>query len=523
MIIINSAAYVNSEFQTEFGKIPPSMLPIGNRKLIEHQYESLVKAFPGEAILLSLPLSFASIDQCIDDHLPSDLKLVFVPDYFSLAEAILYILNVECLDVNSVRLLHGDTLLNEYPQGEDLISVSDSTDDYIWEHEGITQGKDLVWNGFFSFSCSRLLIKSLALSKGVFVDAVKYYKKSKALSVFEVGDWYDLGHINTYFKSRSRITTQRSFNSLQVSSGIVVKKSDSPLKIVSEAQWFNAIPCSLRKYTPQLIDSGEDENSNAFYAIEYLPMSPLNEVYVHGLNTVSYWSRIYKLLGRFMGDCRAEYYAESEGLLIEQANELYRTKTKRRFSEYISTSCCESNSIIKYKNRKMPSLSFILDDCIRRVDLLPIVPAVIHGDLCFSNILYDSRSNAIKVIDPRGVDENDEFMLFGDQKYDLAKLTHSVLGMYDFIISGRYKIIKSDECGVELFFSDGARVLEIQESFLSASYIPEVTVLDCMPLTILLFLSMLPLHSDNAGRQEAMLLNAVRLYSEYILTGGDKE
>ena len=35
-------------------------------------------------------------------------------------------------------------------------------------------------------------------------------------------------------------------------------------------------------------------------------------------------------------------------------------------------------------------------------------------------------------------------------------------------------------------------------------------------LTILLFLSMLPLHDDNPSRQEAMLLNAMRLYKTYI-------
>jgi hypothetical protein len=37
MILITSAAYVNSEFQIEFGKIPPSFLPVGNKRLFEHQ------------------------------------------------------------------------------------------------------------------------------------------------------------------------------------------------------------------------------------------------------------------------------------------------------------------------------------------------------------------------------------------------------------------------------------------------------------------------------------------------------
>lgn len=43
MIIINSAAYVIPEFRAEFGKIPPCLLPIGNRKLIEYQVQCCAK------------------------------------------------------------------------------------------------------------------------------------------------------------------------------------------------------------------------------------------------------------------------------------------------------------------------------------------------------------------------------------------------------------------------------------------------------------------------------------------------
>lgn len=520
MIIINSAAYVNSEFQTEFGEIPPSMLPIGNKKLIEHQYDSLAKSFPNETIFLSLPLSFEGVEPEIDEYLPGNLKVLYIADYFTLAEAILYILNVETVDIGPIRLLHGDTLLNEYPKNEDVITVSESTDEYTWEHEEVSKEKDLVWNGFFSFSCSRLLMKSLALSKGRFVEAVKHYKSTKALSVFEVCDWYDLGHINTYFKSRSKITTQRCFNSLRVSSGVVLKKGDSSLKISSEAQWFDKLPTRLKRYTPQLIDFGIDRSGSAFYEIEYLPMSPLNEVYVHGVNTARYWKRIYGLLEQYMAECRECETNTSEETLLNQADLLYRNKSKRRFLEYLSSSQYEGNTEIKYKGRVMPRLSSIVDNCIEKAMSLPIVPAVLHGDLCFSNILFDSRSSGLKVIDPRGVDEEGSAMLFGDQKYDLAKLSHSVLGMYDFIISGRYKINQSNEEGVELVFFDRNRLFETQEKFLSMSFIPGVSVLDCMPLTILLFFSMLPLHRDNASRQEAMLLNAVRLYAEHNLKEG---
>jgi NDP-sugar pyrophosphorylase family protein len=54
MIIINSAAYVIPEFRAEFGKIPPCLLPIGNKKLVEYQVPMLRKAYD-EQIIVSLP------------------------------------------------------------------------------------------------------------------------------------------------------------------------------------------------------------------------------------------------------------------------------------------------------------------------------------------------------------------------------------------------------------------------------------------------------------------------------------
>ena len=58
MIIINSGAYVIAELQAELGRIPPCMLPVGNRKLIEHQIHELRKQHRLEKIYVTLPESY---------------------------------------------------------------------------------------------------------------------------------------------------------------------------------------------------------------------------------------------------------------------------------------------------------------------------------------------------------------------------------------------------------------------------------------------------------------------------------
>lgn len=121
----------------------------------------------------------------------------------------------------------------------------------------------------------------------------------------------------------------------------------------------------------------------------------------------------------------------------------------------------------------------------------------------------------IKILDPRGMTETGDFSIYGDQKYDLAKLAHSVLGLYDWIISGRYELRKNKLGSVSLDFHLDDRILDIQASFLKSKMMPLISLGDIMPCVVLLFISMIPLHSDRPDRQEAMIANAYRIFLSY--------
>ena len=54
--------------------------------------------------------------------------------------------------------------------------------------------------------------------------------------------------------------------------------------------------------------------------------------------------------------------------------------------------------------------------------------SIMHGDFCLSNILYDLRSRICKLLDPRG--SFGASGIYGDPRYDVAKLYHSVYGLY---------------------------------------------------------------------------------------------
>ena len=89
-------------------------------------------------------------------------------------------------------------------------------------------------------------------------------------------------------------------------------------------------------------------------------------------------------------------------------------------------------------------------------------PCIMHGDFCFSNILFDLNNLIIKLIDPRG-----SFgvpSIFGDPRYDVAKLRHSAVGLYDFIVSGFFLLEHCNELIKVL--SSKMKTFEISQPFL---------------------------------------------------------
>ncbi|TKD61470.1 hypothetical protein FBG13_12230 [Cobetia marina] len=515
MILINSADYVVPELQIEYGKIPPCMLPLGNKRLFQYQLETVFEFLgDNEKIYISLPADYSLND--FDRKLLEKyhVSVVPVPSEFTLGQSLLYVLNVVPGIKDCLYMLHGDTLISPVNPAVDIIGTGSTRDNYDWQLESRNDSNEVVWCGYFSFSNVQLLIQSLALARADFVDALKSYRTSHGLDLVEVQAWYDLGHLNTYFKSRAEITTQRAFNELYISNGTVKKTGTPPRKITAEASWFQNIPTKLKKFTPQLITSFHDSVSS-HYELEYLPLPPLNEVYVYGLNPPFFWAGIFNSLNSFMESMQADMDVINQTTVQSDFIDLVKKKSLTRLDQYASESQISLTEIYSYNGCALNSLVEIVKHCSELTLADDCHPAIIHGDLCFSNILYDSRSSSLKMLDPRGMNLDGIATIYGDQRYDLAKLGHSVIGMYDFIMSGRYNLVESAPRDLLIEFGEDSRVHSIQQLFLKTEFIPGYVTSKILPLVILLFLSMLPLHNDRPDRQHAMLANALRLY--YLL------
>lgn len=520
MFLIMSAAYVDQELQSEFGHIPPSFLPLGNRRLFQHQ---VALAPANSDIYLSLPESYQIAEkdeQWLDSH---NVTLIQTPDKLSLGASLIASINMTGVALNKpLHVLYGDTLFKSLPEGNDLISTSLIRDSYDWAM--VTQDTSEwlkpvttkaphecanIIDGYFKFSQPRVLLKCITQSQWNFISGLNRYHTEIGLTPIESDGWLDFGHVNTYYRSKAEFTTQRAFNTMTINDHCIEKSSTHNKKIEAEAFWFAHLPASLRIFTPQFLGQYQKED-HISYQLEYLHQTALNELFVFAELPIHSWHPILNSCIQFLTSC-AEYRAPDNSP-ANHFSSLFGDKTQQRIQEFCSQRNIDINQLWNFNHQHQVSIEQLLEDSAQYLPSPNSVLCVLHGDFCFSNILYDSRSHRIKTIDPRGLTPEGQISLYGDILYDVAKLSHSVLGLYDFIIAGYCSIDIQNE-NIDLTIHAGQPQFDIQKTFLEL--VKQHFNLDASHLyamQIQLFLSMLPLHSDDPIRQDALFANAFRLH-----------
>ena len=284
----------------------------------------------------------------------------------------------------------------------------------------------------------------------------------------------------------------------------------------AEANWFKTLPEELRIFTPHLV-SDHTEAEHATYSLEYLYLLPLNDMFVYGRLPGSVWHQIFQSCQEVSQAFKC--HSPMQPVALGQLNNLYLPKTLSRLEDFARQRDFDLNKPLNFNGVSLPPLLDIAKETallIQEADQTDV--SVAHGDFCFSNILYDSRVQSIKLIDPRGVDNEGNLSIYGDSRYDIAKLYHSVIGLYDLIIANRFELVSKPEEGeFSLYFPDAKRLQNIQETFRKSFFHqrPE-SEKQILAITVHLFLSMLPLHADRPEGQMAMIANALRLYRMLI-------
>ena len=136
----------------------------------------------------------------------------------------------------------------------------------------------------------------------------------------------------------------------------------------------------------------------------------------------------------------------------------------------------------------------------------------IHGDLCFNNVLADPLHGTVRLIDPRGERATDPTIPlgYGDSRYDLVKLLHSGVYLYDAAVQGFFSLNPDQDVGTSnswraQLFPPGNYQM-VAKIFTQFSRRRQLTAAEERYLTASLFFSMLPLHGDSVRRQQLLTL-----------------
>ena len=341
-------------------------------------------------------------------------------------------------------------------------------------------------------------------------------RSESPIRAIAAGDWLDCGNADRQALSHRVLLQKREFNELTIDAvlGTITKRSSNTEKLIDEINYLRLLPAELAVLFPRVL-SYSTEWDDPWVTMEYYGYPALAEVFVFENVDPGIWEQIFIHLR----DIMMKGFGQLQRPLPDGTlRRMYLEKTRQRLETLEGPAelltLVSRKGTININGREVENLPQMwrrIESEVERLDSAAL-GTVIHGDLCLSNILYDLRSRICKLVDPRG--NFGDSGIYGDQRYDVAKLYHSVYGLYDFITNDLFKIAVNGH-QVTLDIRSSPRHQQIRERF-ERVFFQGFDRREVLLITALLFASMPALHYDAPQRQCAMYVRSLQLFDEYF-------
>lgn len=527
-LIIPSAKLISPELQS-IGKIPPIIYPINQNisfDFFKLKYDSIVD----EIVLIGFE-KIDKIREIIANYkLNVPIKIIALDELKDLGYSIYKGLN----DDDDVIIHFADTIvMDSLPfDEENFFCASNESMNELWTFYDIDNGQITFINdkkyiqqsiqknfftGVFKFNHGSYFKKCLEevdnKSMDSFYSALMVYSQKYKLNEYLVKDWFDIGHSQKYFESRMQIDA-RTFNHIEIDKnrGILKKTSKDIEKFIGEIKWYLKLPKDIEYVRPRIFDYSLHFDE-PYVSMEYYSYRTLHELYLYGDLTGEQWQKIFRKI-KFVLEDFAKYELKSD-CLNDSLKQIYFDKTLNRlnklrieseFENWFKQSITINGKVYRSLNDVIEILQNIIPKLLYDVDSFKII----HGDFCFTNIMIDDNLNFIKLIDPRGT--FGKYDIYGDQRYELAKLLHSIEGKYDYIIKDLFNMEIKSTNEFEFKILESNRKFDLVKVFMNEFKIND----DVRLIESLLFLSMIPMHKESINHQYAMLCTGLKLLSEVV-------
>lgn len=544
-LLIPSALLVPSDMRNKFGELPTALFPLGNKTMIERLYDKY------KDIVDVIYIVVKRKQLLINDYINSKklpIRIIELDELRDLGYTIQYgmefILGQEPL-IDYIYVNFADFLSDEHVPINNhnffYYASGMSTDEwtYFKDNNGIitdildkcplSENHQIsnfsgIFVGLFGFTNPHYFLELLKQYSNVhsdmdtFYQAIFTYSQEYPFTILHSQNWFDVGHSDNYSKATTSVAA-RSFNSIEIDEqrGILKKKSENKEKLVNEIRWYLRIPNKLQYLLPRVYDYSLDL-TDPYVSMEYYGYHTLHESLVFGDLPLVKWQAIFQKLLFAINDM-GKFTVTGERIQFEAAlRDIYLQKTFDRLDMMRNEPDFHSffENTITINEKEYRSLNEYLKMLPQLIEKLVVYTFtgqfnIIHGDLCFANILIEDTYDFIRVIDPRG--KFGTFDIYGDARYELAKLMHTLEGKYDFIIEDMFDI---DVIGNTIEYHVHKQIDNITNVFLDVfrESIDNIQAVRLIEAT--LFLSMIPLHSDYKQRQFAMLATGVMLLEQVI-------
>lgn len=544
-LLIPSALLVPSDMRNKFGELPTALFPLGNKTMIERLYDKykdivdvIYIVVKRKQLLINdyinskkLPIGIIELDELKDLGYTIQYGMEFILDKEPL---------IDYIYVNFADLLLDENVpINNHNFFYYASGMSTDEWTYFKDNNGtITDILDKcplsenyhisdfsgIFVGLFGFAKPYYFLELLKQYSNVhsemdtFYQAIFTYSQEYPFTILHSQNWFDVGHSDNYSKATTSVAA-RSFNSIEIDEqrGILKKRSENKEKLVNEIRWYLRIPNKLQYLLPRVYDYSL-ELTDPYVSMEYYGYHTLHESLVFGDLPLVKWQAIFQKLLFAINDM-GQFRVTGERNQFETAlRDIYLQKTfdrldmirnKPDFHSFFENTITINGKEYSSLNEYIKMLPELIEKLV--VNTFTGQFNIIHGDLCFANILIEDTYDFIRVIDPRG--KFGTFDIYGDARYELAKLMHTLDGKYDFIIEDMFDI---DVIGNTIEYHVHKQIDNITNVFLDVfrESIDNIQAVRLIEAT--LFLSMIPLHSDYKQRQFAMLATGVMLLEQVI-------
>ena len=348
-------------------------------------------------------------------------------------------------------------------------------------------------------------------------EALTVYKEKYPIYAYTAKEWFDCGNPDNLIRSRRTFLQKREFNTISFDDclGTITKKSKNIEKFIDEIDYYKLIPSELNILFPRIISS-ETRPDKYYITMEYYGYPTLSELFVFETLRPKVWHRIFEHLFEII-QRMLKYTVKADEYSFDY---MYNSRVLRRVTQ-IGNIDGQIASLVNHRGeliingKKYDNFSLIWPRVQKELKRMAEYRmfSIIHGDMCFSNILYDLTGGVCKFIDPRG--SFGRKGCYGDVRYDIAKLYHSVHGLYDYIINDLFILeCKNNKIEYEVFSNE--TLSEVQNSFDTIFFNSHLDKKEILLLEGMLFVTMGIFHKDTPIRQQAMYITGIKIWNEVL-------